>query len=70
MAGAVSRVVSGSLKLPALFAPDKDAARRFIEFFTANTRFPSRHDVRIVEKLWINSTFDFQRAFICLISDC
>lgn len=39
---AVSRVVSGSLKLPVLFAPDKDAARRFIEFFTANTRFPCR----------------------------
>jgi site-specific recombinase XerD len=40
MARAVSRVVSGSLELPALFAPDKDAARRFIEFFTANIRNP------------------------------
>lgn len=40
MAGTVSRVVSGSLELPALFAPDKDAARRFIEFFTANIRNP------------------------------
>jgi site-specific recombinase XerD len=41
MARAVSRVVSGSLKLPALFAQDKDAARRFIEFFTANIRNPN-----------------------------
>src|SRR5436305_941933 len=40
MAKAVSTVVSGSLALPALFAPDKDAARRFIEFFTANIRNP------------------------------
>jgi site-specific recombinase XerD len=40
MAGAVSKVVSGSLALPALFAPDKDTARRFIEFFTANIRNP------------------------------
>ena len=41
MAGAVSKVVSGSLELPALFAPDKDAARRFVEFFTANIRNPN-----------------------------
>ena len=27
--------------LPALFAPDQDAARRFIEFFTANIRNPN-----------------------------
>jgi site-specific recombinase XerD len=27
--------------LPALFAPDKDAARRFVEFFTANIRNPN-----------------------------
>jgi site-specific recombinase XerD len=40
MAGAVSKVVLGSLELPALFAPDKNAARRFIEFFTANIRNP------------------------------
>lgn len=40
MAKAVSKVISGSLELPALFAPDKDAARRFIEFFTANIRNP------------------------------
>jgi len=41
MAKAVSRVVSGSLELPARFAPDRDAARRFIEFFTANIRNPN-----------------------------
>jgi hypothetical protein len=40
MAGAESRVVLGSLELQALFAPDKDAARRFIEFFTANIHNP------------------------------
>src|SRR5580704_9678663 len=40
MASAVSRVISGSLELPPLFAPDKDAAKRFIEFFTANIRNP------------------------------
>ena len=40
MAKAVSRVTSNSLALLALFAPDKDAARRFIEFFTANIRNP------------------------------
>src|SRR5208282_1253943 len=27
--------------LPALFAPDRDAAKRFIEFFTANIRNPN-----------------------------
>jgi site-specific recombinase XerD len=41
MAKDVSRLVSGSLELPALFAPDKDAAKRFIEFFTANIRNPN-----------------------------
>jgi len=40
MARAVSKVVSGSVTLPALFAPDPGAARRFIEFFTANIRNP------------------------------
>jgi integrase/recombinase XerD len=30
-----------SVRLPALFAPDPDAARRFIEFFTANIRNPN-----------------------------
>ena len=41
MARAVSKTVSGSLQLPALFAPDGDAAKRFIEFFTANIRNPN-----------------------------
>ena len=41
MAGAVSRVVSSSLQLPPLFAPDRDAAKRFVEFFTANIRNPN-----------------------------
>lgn len=41
MAKVVSRVVSGSLELPALFAPDRDAAKRFVEFFTANIRNPN-----------------------------
>jgi arylsulfatase A-like enzyme len=41
MAKAVSRVVSGSVELPALFAPDRDAARRLVEFFTANIRNPN-----------------------------
>lgn len=40
MTRALSRVVSGSLQLPALFAPNKDAARRFLEFFAANIRNP------------------------------
>ena len=41
MARAVSRVVSGSLKLQALFTPDRDAVKRFIEFFTADIRNPN-----------------------------
>jgi hypothetical protein len=32
MDGAVSRVVSGSLELPALFAPDKDVAKLCVRF--------------------------------------
>ena len=32
---------SHSQALPALFAPDQDAARRFLEFFTANIRNPN-----------------------------
>jgi hypothetical protein len=40
MAKAVSKVVSSSVVLPALFAPDQDAAKRFVEFFTANIRNP------------------------------
>src|SRR5215472_3652757 len=35
---AVVKVLPGSPVLPKLFAPDQDAARRFIEFFTANIR--------------------------------
>jgi hypothetical protein len=46
MAGAVSRVVSGSPESPALFAHDKDAARRFIEFFTANICNPNTRPAR------------------------
>ena len=41
MAQAVVKVVSGAPSLPRLFAPDQDAARRFIEFFTANIRNPN-----------------------------
>jgi len=40
MAQNVVRVPSGPV-LPKLFAPDPDAARRFIEFFTANIRNPN-----------------------------
>jgi hypothetical protein len=38
---AVVKVLSGAPALPKLFAPDKGAARRFIEFFTANIRYPN-----------------------------
>src|SRR6266849_5379580 len=41
MAQNIVRVVPGSVALPKLFAPDQDAARRFIEFFTANIRNPN-----------------------------
>ena len=42
MAQALATVVPGSdLALPALFAPDRDAAKRFVEFFTANIRNPN-----------------------------
>jgi len=41
MGKAVVKVLPGTPALPKLFAPDKDAARRFIEFFTANTRNPN-----------------------------
>jgi site-specific recombinase XerD len=40
MAKALSKVMPGTMVLPALFAPDQDAAKRFIEFFTANIRNP------------------------------
>jgi len=33
--------LGSSIYLPALFAPDADAARRFVEFFTANIRNPN-----------------------------
>src|ERR1700687_5825937 len=41
MTGAVTNVVSGSATLPALFAPDASAGKRFVEFFTANIRNPN-----------------------------
>src|SRR6516165_1571122 len=41
MGQAVVKVLPGAPALPKLFAPDKDAARRFIEFFTANIRNPN-----------------------------
>jgi hypothetical protein len=39
--GKVHRQGIGAPALPKLFAPGKDAARRFIEFFTANIRNPN-----------------------------
>jgi hypothetical protein len=41
MAGAVLSVVSGSLVLPTPGAPDCDALRRFVNFFTGDVRNPS-----------------------------
>lgn len=41
MAQGVAKITSGSSTLPKLFAPDKHAARRFLEFFTANVRNPN-----------------------------
>jgi hypothetical protein len=41
MAQDVVRIASRAGVLPKLFAPDKDTARRFIEFFTANIRNPN-----------------------------
>ena len=40
MAKAIAKVISSPAVLPALFAPDPDAAKRFVEFFTANIRNP------------------------------
>ena len=41
MVGALVNVGPGSsVALPALFAPNEHAAKRFIEFFTANIRNP------------------------------
>ena len=41
MSGALTNVIPGSAALPALFAPDPEAAKRFVEFFTANIRNPN-----------------------------
>lgn len=41
MVGERAVTVAESLVLPALFAPTPDAARRYIEFFTANIRNPN-----------------------------
>lgn len=41
MGQVVIKVPRGAPALPKLFAPDQDAARRFIEFFTANIRNPN-----------------------------
>jgi len=41
MAKGLIKATRASLDLPALFAPDRDAAKRFIEFFTANIRNPN-----------------------------
>jgi hypothetical protein len=41
MAGAVSRTGSRSLELSELFASDRDAAKRFVEFSTANILDPN-----------------------------
>jgi len=41
MAANLTTVVPGSFDLPALFAPDPEAAKRFVEFFTANIRNPN-----------------------------
>ncbi len=41
MTKALTKATSRTIDLPALFAPDPDAARRFLEFFTANIRNPN-----------------------------
>jgi site-specific recombinase XerD len=41
MTTAVVKAKPVSIDLPALFAPDPDAAKRFVEFFTANIRNPN-----------------------------
>jgi site-specific recombinase XerD len=45
MTGVVSRVIPFPAALPALSAADPDAARRFVEFFTANIRNPHTREV-------------------------
>ena len=41
MAKDLIKATRASVDLPVLFAPDRDAAKRFIEFFTANIRNPN-----------------------------
>jgi site-specific recombinase XerD len=41
MTRALPQVIPGSVELPALFAPDRKAGKRFVEFFTANIRNPN-----------------------------
>src|ERR1700674_4828225 len=41
MTRALTKALPAAVALPALFAPDADAARRFVEFFTANIRNPN-----------------------------
>jgi hypothetical protein len=41
MAQALTKAMPGSLELPTLFEPDREAAKRFIEFLTANIRNPN-----------------------------
>lgn len=41
MKGALANIVTGMPALPALFAATPDAARRYLEFFTANIRNPN-----------------------------
>ena len=38
--GELVNVVAGAVTLPALFAPNEKAARRTVEFFTANNWAP------------------------------
>jgi site-specific recombinase XerD len=45
--------LGSSIYLPALFAPDSDAARRFVEFFTANIRNPN------TRRAYARATTDF-----------
>jgi site-specific recombinase XerD len=41
MTGHLTRLADPGPHLPALFAPDPEAAKRFVEFFTANIRNPN-----------------------------
>ena len=40
MTQAIQLAISGTRKLPAIFTPTPDAAKKFVEFFTANIRNP------------------------------